>query len=238
MLDVLSENPTLAILGALVLLWILFMKFPSYSPFSSGNGNGNGGMTGNGSYASDMSMDEMGMGYSHLSDPTGVLPNGEEERMRVMQSQNDAGCHVNSGWGGADPGAFNEGDYSAEVKGIQGGGAACCGLEKGNTFGTPSVFPEADSMGNGPLTSADLLPKTQGDMFDTIQPTGEGGLDKNFLLSSHHIGVNTVGQSLKNANMQLRSEPPNPQNTVGPWNNSTISHDHNRRHFEIGYSCQ
>ena len=56
----------------------------------------------------------------------------------------------------------------------------------------------------------------------------------NFLSSGYHVGVNTVGQSLKNANRQLRSDPPNPKMEVGPWNHSTISGDPYRRPLELG----
>ena len=46
------------------------------------------------------------------------------------------------------------------------------------------------------------------------------------------IGVNTIGQSLRNANYQLRSEPPNPQMKVGPWMQSTVEPDLMRRSLE------
>ena len=46
--------------------------------------------------------------------------------------------------------------------------------------------------------------------------------------------MNTVGQSLRNANYQLRSDPPNPQVPVSPWNISTIEYDNSRRPLEIG----
>ena len=56
----------------------------------------------------------------------------------------------------------------------------------------------------------------------------------NYLESGHHIGINTVGQSLKNANRQLRSEPANPRDSVSPWNQSTIEHDKYRKQLELG----
>ena len=64
---------------------------------------------------------------------------------------------------------------------------------------------------------------------------GEVG-DQNFLNAGHHIGINTVGQTLRNANLQLRSEPPNPQVKVSPWGQTTIEPDSNRRAMEIGGS--
>jgi hypothetical protein len=62
-------------------------------------------------------------------------------------------------------------------------------------------------------------------------------LPGNLLDAGKHIGVNTVGQSLRNANRQLRSEPPNPQVNVSPWQNTTIGPDLIRRPLEISESC-
>jgi hypothetical protein len=63
---------------------------------------------------------------------------------------------------------------------------------------------------------------------------GTGSLKgKNFLSAGALVGVNTVGESLRNANYQLRSEPPNPQVAVSVFNNSTIEPDINRRDLEI-----
>ena len=58
--------------------------------------------------------------------------------------------------------------------------------------------------------------------------------DQNFLTAGYHVGINTVGQTRRNANYQLRSDPPNPQQPVSPWNISTIEPDLNRRPLEIG----
>jgi hypothetical protein len=50
---------------------------------------------------------------------------------------------------------------------------------------------------------------------------GSGDLNmKNFLAAGYHIGVDSIGQSKKNGNWSLRSDPPIPQMPVGPWNNS------------------
>ena len=46
--------------------------------------------------------------------------------------------------------------------------------------------------------------------------------------------IDTIGQSLRNANQQIRSEPANPQLYVGPWNNTTIEPDFMRPPLEIG----
>ena len=82
---------------------------------------------------------------------------------------------------------------------------------------------------------SELLPKGGSNEFSKINPMGGGDLKNVSLLKAgYHIGINTVGQSLRNANLQLRSEPPNPQLNTGPWNNSTITTDLQRRPLELG----
>jgi len=84
------------------------------------------------------------------------------------------------------------------------------------------------------LSSADLLPRDANSLWAQVSPSGQGSLaDQNFLTSGFHIGINTVGQTLRNANRQLRSEPLNPQVKVSPWMQTTIDPDINRRPLEI-----
>ncbi len=91
------------------------------------------------------------------------------------------------------------------------------------------------------LKPEDLLPTDENKAiqeFNIAKPVGEGILQGvNMLDSSYHVGVNTVGQSLRNANQQLRSEPPNPQVNVSPWMNTTIGPDLPRRPLEVGENC-
>jgi len=85
------------------------------------------------------------------------------------------------------------------------------------------------------LTAEELLPSDNSTLWAQVNPAGEGSLkDRNFLQSGYHIGINTVGQTLRNANQQLRSEPPNPQVKVSPWLQSTIEPDVGRKPMEIG----
>ena len=91
------------------------------------------------------------------------------------------------------------------------------------------------------LKPKDLLPsgksKDVAD-YDNANPTGEGILKGvNFLDAGFHVGVNTVGQSLRNANRQIRSEPPNPQVSVSPWLNTTIGPDLGRKALEDEDVC-
>ena len=67
-----------------------------------------------------------------------------------------------------------------------------------------------------------------------LLPKDAGVNNPNLLHAGHHAGINTVGTSLRNANLQLRSEPANPQFEVGPFNNTTIAPDTMRRPLEIG----
>jgi hypothetical protein len=88
------------------------------------------------------------------------------------------------------------------------------------------------------LKAEDLLPKDSAySKWARLNPSGSGDIhDQNYLTAGYHIGVNTVGQSLRNANLQLRSEIPNPQNPVGPWMISTIEPDLRQNSLEIGSS--
>ena len=85
------------------------------------------------------------------------------------------------------------------------------------------------------LTAEDLLPRDAANSkWAEVNPAGQGDVaDRNYLSAGYHIGVDTIGQSLRNPNYSLRSDPPNPKMTVGPWNQSTIEYDQGRKHFEI-----
>jgi hypothetical protein len=105
-----------------------------------------------------------------------------------------------------------------------------------------------DSMGPVPMAAAhkpqgcypreqinpmDLLPNDPNSQWAQVNPQGAGDIQgKNFLSAGALIGINTIGQSLRNANLQLRAEPPNPQTQVSPWQISTIEPDLNRRPLE------
>lgn len=98
-------------------------------------------------------------------------------------------------------------------------------------------IPEQDIRNLEPLGSDDLLPKDQNNVWSEVNPQGQGSLAyRNFIEAGHHVGINTVGSSLRNANLQIRSEPPNPRQVVGPWNQSTVEPDQLRKPMEIG--CQ
>lgn len=106
-------------------------------------------------------------------------------------------------------------------------------------FEGPANFGSAESPSGcyprDQLTPSELLPKDMNSVWAEQNPMGPGSLKgKNFLSAGALIGVNTVGQSLRNANLQIRSEPPNPQVQVSIFNQSTISPDISHRPLEIG----
>jgi hypothetical protein len=86
---------------------------------------------------------------------------------------------------------------------------------------------------------AELLPKDVNSQWAQLNPNGKGELANiNLLKAGYQIGIDTIGSSLRNANLQIRSEPPNPQLNVGPWNTSTITPDFMRVPLEIGCGSQ
>jgi hypothetical protein len=86
---------------------------------------------------------------------------------------------------------------------------------------------------------SELLPKDANNQWAQLNPSGKGELaNVNLLRAGYNIGIDTIGQSLRNANLQIRSEPPNPQLYTGPWNISTITPDFMRPPLEIGAGIQ
>ena len=85
------------------------------------------------------------------------------------------------------------------------------------------------------MNANDLMPKDNNSEFNLMNPSaGDGLANVNLLKAGHHSGIDTVGSSLRNANLQIRSEPANPKTVVSPWMNSTIEGDVTRRPLEIG----
>ena len=89
---------------------------------------------------------------------------------------------------------------------------------------------------NRPVVNPEeLLPKDTNSQWAQLNPRGNGELNNVNLLSAGYLtGINTIGSSLRNANLQLRSEPPNPQVQVSPWMNTTMEPDLMRVPLELG----
>jgi len=84
---------------------------------------------------------------------------------------------------------------------------------------------------------ADLLPNDQNSQWAELNPVSVNqgqAFTYDLLQAGYHIGLDTIGQSLRNANLQLRSDPIIPKSDVGPWLQSTIEPDLGRVPLELG----
>lgn len=101
-------------------------------------------------------------------------------------------------------------------------------------FSDKGNVPNSCAFPQDRLKPEDLLPKDAANSkWAQANPAGQGDInDVNLLNAGFHIGVNTQGQSLRNASHDIRSEPPNPRYKVSIWNNSTIEPDLNRKPIE------
>ena len=91
--------------------------------------------------------------------------------------------------------------------------------------------------GQDQIKADDLLPKyDDANAFAKENPVSKLLKEQNFLISGYHAGVNTVLQSNKIGNLDLRSLPPIPKESVGPWSQSSYEQSpaQLRRQFEIG----
>jgi len=98
------------------------------------------------------------------------------------------------------------------------------GAPKGNSG---PIIP--NTMSNS-VQPGDLLPKTNnswGSAGQSVQIPG------NLLSPTYLAGIDTINGSLRNPNLQIRSEPPNPITNVSIWNQSTITPDYIRPPLEI-----
>jgi hypothetical protein len=97
-----------------------------------------------------------------------------------------------------------------------------------------NLSPVKNSSVENPI---DLLPKDNNSQWTALNPVTTGGSNimPDLLQAGHHIGLDTIGQTLKNANLQLRSDPYITKTEIGPWMQSTIEPDLGRVPLEIGY---
>ena len=100
------------------------------------------------------------------------------------------------------------------------------------------VSKPIDSSSKAIANPNELLPTDANSQWAALNPVNmnQGSiLNGDMLQAGHHIGLDTIGQSLKNPNLQLRSDPIIPKQEVGPWNQSTYEPDYGRIPLEVGY---
>jgi hypothetical protein len=150
--------------------------------------------------------------FSNVSELNTVLPSNTEQSEQNKQFENN-----NSNLG-AKPVVTTDGEQFLTVSGIS------SGTKASNTCNNqPMMDPK------------ELLPIDKNNEWSNIMPNHDLK-NIHMINAGHHIGINTVGSSLRNPNLQVRSEPVIPQTNIGPWNNTTIEPDNLRRGFEIGAS--
>lgn len=101
----------------------------------------------------------------------------------------------------------------------------------------PNDAPVAGYEMQNVANPTDLLPKDENSKFAELNPnvmTSEGVAGGDMLEAGYHIGLDSVGQTLRNANLQLRSDPVIAKKNVGPWMGSTIEPDLARTPLELG----
>lgn len=148
------------------------------------------------------------------------MPGSESNSLMQQQYKNTNAQQTTTGVRPSDP---NGNEVFASANGIQ-----------TSISGIPSSCSQPNIQ-----NPAELLPKDTNSQWAQLNPSGKGELaNVNLLKAGYHIGIDTIGQSLRNANQQIRSDPPNPQLNVGPWNQSTIEPDFMRPPLEIGSGSQ
>jgi len=130
--------------------------------------------------------------------------------------------------GAAQPvtGTVSGGDYV-------GGNEVFANVPGGSITSTYGLTPTPPQRGN--YDPKELLPKDLNSQWAQLNPAGSADFaNVNLLKAGYLIGIDTVGSTLRNANLQERSEPPNPTTSVSPWLNTTIEPDLMRVPLEIG----
>ena len=173
------------------------------------------------------------MSYEGFADPAADKAAADKKAAEDAKKAADAKKAEDAKKAAAAPKAQGFEDMNMDMEKPEEGFADVSGFEGPAQFS--SAQPPAGCYPRDQLTPSELLPKDMNSVWAEQNPMGPGSLKgKNFLSAGALIGVNTVGQSMRNANLQVRSEPPNPQVAVSIFNQSTISPDISHRPLEIG----
>ena len=161
-----------------------------------------------------------------------VANNNVANNNAQVNSYNNAGCQANANQNAQGYLGCQDNDRKFEAYDPVGAGDY---QQVGQNNARANNNMPKDCFPKDQLAPSELLPANTQSQWSNVNPSGQGNLgDQNFLSAGYHFGTDTVGQSLRNANRQLRSEPANPQVKVSPWNQTSIEPDINRRPLEIG----
>jgi len=208
-----ARETLLAILTALIAVGVAYMLDPTFF-----------GLLGRRDGFADVTVGT-GPGSSIGEEAGQNAIDGNAEKYAVMANPNVGGTDMTS----AEPAGMN-------AVGMNNGAMATEGFE--NLSPETMPFPAANKPTNcypkNQLAPQELLPNDPNSKWAQVNPQAAGDIaGKNFLNAGALIGVNTVGQSNRNANWDIRAAPPNPQVEVSPWLQSTISPDLARRPLDI-----
>jgi len=96
-------------------------------------------------------------------------------------------------------------------------------------------MPEGGYAMQQSIQPSELLPVDANSQWAALNPVNQGNIAMPDLLQAgYHIGLDTIGQTLRNPNYQLRSDPIIQKQEIGPWNQSTIEPDLGRVPLEVG----
>ena len=243
MLEILDKNKKIIGLIVAAVISIVLIKKVSYSLGRSFAGLATVGIVGAVGYLIYNEMNKQSENYSDYTTNSPITgassnntekcySNGEEVDCETLNtSAEDLSCDAND-----LNTEFENNSNNQKPQNVSGS----FGVDQDESYKTLESKQESNKLPNecypkDILSPEELLPTDNNSVWAQSVPAGQGSLgDQNFLNAGFHVGMNTVGQTLRNPNYQLRSEPPNPQIKVSPWLQSTIEPDTNRKPLEIG----
>ena len=105
-------------------------------------------------------------------------------------------------------------------------------METGREPNTEAVLPQVQPTPPAPSSGlssqqvanpSELLPSDANSQWASLNPVNQSNPQMpDMLQAGYHIGLDTIGQTMKNANLQLRPDPVIEKKDIGPWNQSTI----------------
>lgn len=160
----------------------------------------------------------------------------KEEKKEHKKSEGFMNFEDDEGEAKDEPKLFEDEGF---VGGYAGSSSEYAAADEANGRGSVPSSDYANCYTRDGLNPSDLLPKASPEaaQFLSSNPPSAGNADsRNLLQAGFHIGVDTVCQTNKNPNLQLRSDPPISRSGPQPiFNASTIPFvQNNRRVLEMG----
>lgn len=211
----LSRNTTLAVLIAVIAVGVVYMLDPTFF-----------GLLGRREGFADVTV---GTGAGSSTGEAAGQNNvaGAAQKKEVVANPHSEGSDASSNVPmGAAPAAHSQPFVGSTTEGF-------ADLEP-ESMPFPAASAPANCYPKNQLKPDELLPGDPNSKWAQVNPSASGDIaGKNFLSAGALIGVNTVGQSNRNANYDIRAAPPNPQVVVSPWNQTSLGPDLQRRPLDI-----